>query len=242
MIRGVYGRPFVDMSGVVDMEWLRSMHDTFSAGLAKSNLVKRVVSCGVHPSERELEACKVMYHPEAYLTENQIKLMEGMNMEQKLWFMGFVAPVYHPYFVCYIRSEFEFENKNRADRTEWTPDVDNFPGMREFIDHLPFKEVGRILFFVTEHNHRTLTHFDARNEERRQRDNHDFLTMWTRPNKRLFVWDEDTGEKHYVDTPAAYWNELDWHGTDAAPLKTFTFRVEGVFEDWVHEKMAEGEL
>lgn len=236
-IRGVYGKPYVDFSNVVDVDWLQSLHTEFAAGLARSELVKRVVSCGARHDEPELEACKVLYNPENYMNSEQIALFRDMNMEQKLWFISFLLPVYHPYHICYIRPEREFENKNRSDRTFWHQNEKNFPSMRSFVEHLPFKEVGRILFFITEHNHRTLIHFDAGSEEKRKRSNHDFLTMWTRPHKRLFVWDEDTDRRYYVDTPVAYFNELDWHGTDAAPIKTFTFRVEGVFEDWVHEQM-----
>ena len=49
-------------------------------------------------------------------------------------------------------------------KCEWHPNIEYFPKLRQFIETLPFLEVGRVLFFVTYHYLHSDVHYDRRDE------------------------------------------------------------------------------
>ena len=103
-----------------------------------------------------------------------------------------------------------------------------FPRTVAMVKRLPFSQVGRCNIMGLEaHDHGTV-HCDGDVATQVEPDH--FITLVPRPNKRLFLWDEDTRRKSPV-TGRAYWfNDFDYHGVEADPFFRYSIRVDGVFD------------
>ena len=49
--------------------------------------------------------------------------------------------------------------------------------------------------------------------------------------------DEDTKEKHYINTPAAFFNDLDMHGGNSCATMTWSLRIDGKFNQKFKEQL-----
>lgn len=240
-MKGVYGKPYIDLDNYLNITSLESLFDEMTVGISKSFIDKGVVSCGVHPMEPELELCKVLKKPENYLSSEEIRLLNSLsNLHQKAWFVSLRLPVYHPYFMVFIRRERDFWGKHFEGSCDWTDNAKFFPRTIDFVKSLPFSEVGRIMFFITSAGNRTLVHYDAGDEQARMsHSNTEFIYFRPKNEKKLFVYDEESETKHFVNSYASFWNDLDWHGVDPSEKGSFSMRVDGVFRDEFREKLNE---
>jgi hypothetical protein len=55
--------------------------------------------------------------------------------------------------------------------------------------------------------------------------------------KTFYVYNEDTKEKHIVDSPAAFFNDLDMHGGEVCQSMTWSLRIDGVFSEEFRKKL-----
>ena len=55
--------------------------------------------------------------------------------------------------------------------------------------------------------------------------------------KTFYVYDEATKEKHYVNAPAAFFNDLDMHGGEVSQSMNWSLRIDGVFSEEFRKKL-----
>jgi hypothetical protein len=223
-----------------DIDW-DTFHADVSYGLASCQWVKRYVSAGVHPKWADKELSR--YVIEKKFTPYQYSLfdsIEPLNTEKKIKFASLVTKGLHPFWSCYLRVNKPKErtgiaNKSVSSDCEWTDNIKHFPSLMKLIEQMPFQEIGRVMFFITEPNNETVPHFDdlPSNTPRQNDDFIYFSTMQDRP-KRLYIMDPDTLEKFYpeLNKKFIWFNEMDYHGTDPVDRLTFSVRIEGKF---IHE-------
>ena len=144
--------------------------------------------------------------------------------------MGAIIPWF---FALYLKKT-DFKNKTQ-NIEEWEPAADNFPLLKEYIKTLPFKNIGRVLFFTTYPNAGVVTHRDSIVSEHRDHNINLFFTS-SRPS---FIWDEITNERTYLDKSARsyFFNNRDYHGVDPEPVFRYTLRIDGTFTDELCEKL-----
>jgi hypothetical protein len=62
---------------------------------------------------------------------------------------------------------------------------------------------------------------------------HEYEFIWFRPaledGKRFFIFDEQTGDKHYVSGHSCWFNSYDVHGADPSPVMNYSLRIDGPF-------------
>lgn len=221
------------------VDW-EELHDHVSAGLAKSEWTKTVVSAGAHPDWKHLEMA-TYYRNTELLTERQRKLFEALpSKEAKIKFLAATTDTVHAFWLCFLRRNKIVDptgiaNKSVAADCYDTPAAKNFPMLMKLVKQLPLKSVGRIVMFMTEPNTMLVPHFDGVNEEQRANKKSDqFIWFQTRPGKKLFVMDDQL--KRYYPEPDKHFlwfNEMDWHGTEPFERFSFSIRVEGEFDDRV---------
>lgn len=127
----------------------------------------------------------------------------------------------------------------------WERNRSMFPSIQRFIDECgAFKTTGRISIIVQHTNCAEPIHADYKHP------NNVFLKqhvadaekefIWLNPTgwKRLFILDEQTQEKHYVESKAAWFNGLDAHGVDAINRQSWTLRIDGVYTNEFRQKVA----
>lgn len=145
--------------------------------------------------------------------------------------MGSVIPWF---FACYLKKN-DFSKKTK-DTGEWTDNAKYFPNIVKYLDTLPFKEIGRVLFFTTYPHAGVTTHRDSVVAEHKDHNINLFFDGGWRPS---FVWDEIKREKIYLESGARsyFFNNRDYHGVDPEPVFRYTLRVDGTFTDELCEKL-----
>ncbi len=227
------------------VDW-QELHDDISRGLAKVPWVKAPVSAGVHDDWKNHELLTYYKDAESLLSKRQFAFFSELKtMEERLKFLSLTTEARHPFWLCFLRVNKLVEgtyHENKADPSSCvnTPNMVFFPKLWSLIKKMPFTGIGRVLIFMTEANNETVPHFDAIDAEQRNRmGNADFIYFQPRRHaqgisKRIFVMDENKNRFYPDESKSFLWfNEMDWHGTEAAPAFTYSIRVEGVFNDLV---------
>lgn len=137
-------------------------------------------------------------------------------------------------FTVYLRNS-AFLKKTEDKDNLWTSNIRHFPNIRKFVETLPFKTIGRVLFFTTYPNTIVPTHRDWYIESHRDHNINFFFAGGWRPS---FVLDDINEDKIYLEKEATsyFFNNRDYHGVDAEPKFRYTLRVDGVFDDTICEK------
>jgi hypothetical protein len=139
--------------------------------------------------------------------------------------MGAVIPWF---FALYLKKN-DFGKKTQ-DLGEWTEAAKLFPNVVDYVNRLPFKTVGRVLFFTTYPNAGVVTHRDSIVSEHSDHNINLFFSGGDRPS---FIWDEKKKTKVFLEKGARsyFFNNRDYHGVDPEPVFRYTLRVDGTFTD-----------
>ena len=214
-------------------------------GIAISEWNKKFVSSGVHDDWSSEEITPTMKSYKTLLSTKEAEVFENLKTtDERIKFMTCMTTVPHPFWVIFLRNNKRIEptgiqNKAIGSDCSWTENAKYFPKLVQFINKMPFTEIGRVIFFMTEANNKTVPHFDAGSQEQRMlKGNDDFVWFTTMKNpKSVFVMDGDTKQKYYADPTKQFifFNEMDYHGTDAIDHFGFSIRVEGKFKKHVKD-------
>lgn len=113
-----------------------------------------------------------------------------------------------------------------SDTTEWTDNHRHFSSLLNWIDRLPFTDVGRILIFVSRHYLPGDLHYDRRDDWLDGR--HHFIWLNPGGHKKFTIYD---GYKEIpVTAKAAFFDTGYIHGGGATPLSAYSIRVDGQLE------------
>lgn len=227
------------------IDW-QKLHAEVSLGLAKSKWVKRFVSVGVHSDWEDQEIATHIRKVDISEYEKELyNTIAEFDTETKLKYFMCITDSPHPFWSCYLRINKPLErtrmvNKSVSRDCHWTEEAKNFPSLVELINQMPFKEIGRVMIFITEANNSTVPHFDS-TLDNSQKSNDDFIWFQTRNDyKPIFVMDGDTKEKFYPDPNKKFlwFNEMDYHGTDPVPRFSFSIRIDGVFKEEIKKVLS----
>jgi hypothetical protein len=231
--------PFLYLDDYVKQIDLNLLNNEIAKGIALSNWNKRFVSSGVHDEWADKEITPYIRNLEKHLTPEQVEIFASFKTtDEKLKFISCILPVPHPFWIVYLRNNKRIDssginNKAVSADCHWTENALHFPTLVEFIKSMPFEGIGRVMLFMTESNNQTVPHFDAGTQEQRsKKPNDDFIWFTTSQHtKKIYVMNSVTKEKFYTDPTKKYiwFNEMDYHGTDAVPYFTFSIRIDGKF-------------
>ena len=239
--------PFKYLDDYVSAPDWNMLHNDVSLGIAKAEWSKRFVSSGVHTEWAEQEITTTVLDVENRLTPVQLATFNTLTTtDERIKYLNALTDSPHPFWLIFLRNNKRTEltgvfNKAVASECEWTENAKLFPSLVKFIETLPFESIGRVLMFMTESNNSTVPHFDVLTEEQRRLKPHDdFIWFTTKPNsKSVYVMDGGSKEKVYPDpTKQFVWfNEMDFHGTDAVKHFSFSIRIDGKFKPEVREQL-----
>ena len=245
--------PIVNMDPYIDTSRNEELHLEICRGMALAKEQKVATYPGsVHISEREKgkrSFTEILWELDKHdPTGAHRKIIEQLasDHEAKPYYvdhpaiyrymyyaMGADIAWYHTY---YLRRQ-GFGQKTTADGAYWTDEaMQHFPKIIEYIESLPFKEIGRVLIFSTFPNTGITAHRDYHITSHKDHMINLFLGQGWRPS---FVWDDVNNKKVYLESGATSYcfNNRDYHGVDPEPGYKYTLRVDGVFEDWLQEKL-----
>lgn len=255
---GIFGRPYADLSGLIDTSALPAIDDEITAALPRVEVSytggtlkwmgvtapwvdRDPYRDAMHVIERfdaEELARFVSYgeapagfdpaRPDARLAFGD-ETDHPLSREQML-FLKYRHGVYFPWKVCYHLLENDrWEDKHSGDGKEFGAEARAlFPRTVAFVESLPFREIGRCVLFGIEANDHAPAHRDS--EPGKALSIAQSISFCPRNDKRFWVCDPDGGHKTVVDTPIYWFNDMDYHGVDPDPFFRYSIRVDGVLE------------
>jgi len=154
-------------------------------------------------------------------------------------YLKFRYGVYFPWkvFFEFVEGNLNWDDKCEGDRNFSTVALTTFPLTVMFIRSLPFKSIGRCNLLGLEANDHATIHRDNY-DKRESPPINDFISFCPANNKRLFLWNEHAKEKKYVEGKIYTFNDMNFHGVDAAPFFRYSIRVDGVFTDEFRTRIA----
>lgn len=235
--------PIISMDQYIDHSRDQELHIECCKGLALSEEYKMgMIYGGIPPEEvarfagndcwsemlRNLSKHDPTGAHQAALKE-VIEQSPGKEMQAMYKYAYFAMGAVIPWFFALYLKKNDF-NKKTHDLGQWTEAAKLFPNVVDYVNSLPFKTIGRVLFFTTYPNAGVVTHRDSIVTEHSDHNINLFFASGSRPS---FVWDEKTKEKKYLDVNARsyFFNNRDYHGVDPQPVFRYTLRVDGTFTD-----------
>jgi hypothetical protein len=229
-----------DLESDLDIASLEQMHFEICLGISKSKTTPSVRVIPHYEQQglwREAVNYKNTEIPriaavaddvESILSPEQLAYYNGLSYIQKRNFLELFCNGYRDGdFVRLKMTKSEYLHDKFAtfydDKTEWIDNCNYFPNLIPWIKQLPFREIGRILIFITHQYKHSDLHYDRRDEPFDGR--HHFI--WLNPNSRKKFFIVDGYNKEYLDTKAAFFDTSYLHGADPVPYTTYSIRVDG---------------
>jgi len=245
---GINKHPIISMDPYIDISKNIELHSECCRGLAQIETFKMAMFPGtVHASESKLG--KINFTEMLYDLQKYDET--GLHKENLLWldknssdpkramykYMYYAMGANIPWFFAYyLRNQHFLEKLTEPDKL-WTDEAKKlFPNLIKYISTLPFKTIGRVLFFTTYPNAGVTAHRDLYVTPHKDQNINLFFAGGWRPS---FVWDDSINQKIYLPQGATsyFFNNRDYHGVDPEPKFRYTLRIDGVFEDWLQDEL-----
>lgn len=247
---GKHRMPIISMDQYIDHSMDSELHEECCMGLALSETIKMGMVYGDIPPEEQKRlggnGCwsNILSNIDKFdpsgkhmqaLTKLISSVPQGQEMQVIYKYMYFAMGAAIPwFFACYIKHG-GFTTKTK-ENDNWTPNAKHFPKLIEYIKTLPFKEIGRIMFFTSYPNAGVIIHRDSIVAEHKDHNINLFFEAGDRPS---FIWDEKIKQKIYLPkgSRSYFFNNRDYHGVDPEPIFRYTLRIDGTFTDEMCEKL-----
>jgi hypothetical protein len=255
MIRGIFGRPFVNLEPYLDLEELAALDDEISLGLtevAVGYTGGSHKSMGIVPRSSANDPYVDYGQVIARMTRSEFARFVALSDtsaafdldrreqyefgEERPWplsrrqmlYLEYRHGVYFPWKVYYeLIPNLAWEERANDDGKGFTEEARLvFPRTVAFIERLPFARLGRCNLLGLQSNDHGTTHRDGEDEAQAGH----FITLCPRADKRLFLWDEDERRSLPVEGRAYWFDDRNYHGVAADPFFRYSIRVDGVFE------------
>jgi hypothetical protein len=123
---------------------------------------------------------------------------------------------------------YNYQELNKTELWQPSEEAAEFSELMDFIYTLPFKSIGRAIILYDINGTAVTPHRDHAQLEIC----HEFIWFRTQLSKPLYLLNERTQEKQYVESYSAWFDTVNqFHGGDAAPGLSLSIRVDGVFTD-----------
>ena len=260
MIKGINNNPYIDMEPYLDMETFDKLQPEIIKGFS---LAREYAKEGTwmapgftfdqasykpnwKPIYIALEEFKNLPDSDPIkiagleLMPNNFKDFKQRNLFTRYLKMSMGA--YDPYIYYYLWEEGDWDD--RPKERQLTEESKFFPNVVDFVLKLKrdniFKSIGRVIFFVCEHDGIPFEHrdLDARNGiDVVMPHRNEFIHIRPNTKKAFYIWDPEKKNKIYLNTRAAWWNDVDWHGGERIMEQSYSLRIDGKFSDEFRTKL-----
>jgi hypothetical protein len=167
------------------------------------------------------------------LMPNNFKNFQERNVFTR--FLKMTMGAYDPYIYYYLWEEGSWDDRTAARKL--TPEAQYFPNVVKWVESLVgtvFEDIGRVIFFHCEADgipfeHRDLDANNGVNVVKPHRN--EFIHIRPNTKKAFYLWDPETKDKTYLNTRAAWWNDVDWHGGERIMEQSYSLRIDGKFTE-----------
>jgi Rieske 2Fe-2S family protein len=249
MLKGIHGKPYVDLSNLIDHSSFTNLHADICRGFALGRDSAAIGSLDVPDGFMNLEVYNDSFTPlhQAYKTflslpeTHPIKINgQGLNDADLATYLKFALKGYDLYSFYFL---IDFKEGWRTldplhgitESAKYFPTVTDW--IKSLVDLKVFSHIGRAAFFVQEAGGISFEHKDPSVDPAFPDILSEFIHIRLNLNRPFYVRDNDTKEKFYINSCIGYWNDQDWHGGDTVLEPSYSFRVDGVFTDEFRKKI-----
>lgn len=258
-IHGLGGAPSVDLSAHIPTQDLESIHreicvalvrlpTTYTGGFHAST--GRLLDAGYPESydygrlildmeDWQREAYLALAPEQPHAEVNEALLSRVPNHRQKQ-FLKVALGAYFPW-QTYLRVFPGIRDRGTLDLRgphRMSRQVEGaLPRLLAWVESLPLESVDKLDILGLDPHQGAVIHRDWPTPPSKPSE---FIHVTPQRNKRLFVYDPDSGTKHYCPALACTFNNFDYHGVEPGPTFSYSIRVEGTFDDSLREWIAGG--
>jgi Rieske 2Fe-2S family protein len=256
---GIFGRPYVDLSEVLDTSCFPELDREIALGLA------RVETGYTGGSLKWMGVCAPWVMRDGY--RDYMHLLRDLPREELADFLalGDLDPAdfdlddrdelafgdetdhplclaqmkwlkmrhaaYFPWKVCYHLLENDrWDDKHSGEGKDFSEEArEHFPKTVAFVESLPFSEIGRVVLFGVEAHDHAPAHRDSEPGKALAIAQSISFAPGAR-QKRFYVTAPDGTNQVVIDAPIYWFNDMDWHGVLPDPYFRYSIRVDGVLE------------
>jgi len=240
--------PMINMDKYIDTSKNLELHIEACKGLAMISNYKSGIFVGsAHETESDkgrISFTEILHNLNQYdptgihrAAINEIEKTAENPRESVYKYVYYAMGGAIPWFFAYYLRINDFHKKTKEPITDWTDDARKyFPKIIQYVESLPLKIVGRVLFFTTYPGAGVVTHRDYYIDTHCDQNINLFFEAGWRPS---FVWDDVAKKKLYLEqgSTSYFFNNRDYHGVDPEPTFRYTLRVDGIFEDWLQDEL-----
>jgi hypothetical protein len=258
MIKGINNVPYFDLSQYLDMDQFDKLQPEIIRGFAEARAFAKEGTWMAPGFTFDDMSYYISWKPiykaiEEFLLlpdDDPIK-MGGIdlyrdfdNFEVRNKFTRYIKMAmgaYDPYIYYFL-----WEQGSWDDRTaprQLTPEAKYFPNVVEWVENMIgpiFDDIGRVIFFHCEADgipfeHRDLDAKNGINVVKPHRN--EFIHIRPNTKKAFYLWDPEKKNKVYLNTRAAWWNDVDWHGGEKIMEQSYSLRIDGKFTEEFRTKL-----
>lgn len=251
MIKGIQGKPYIDLSSLIDHSTFTRLHPDICRGFALGRDDAAVGSLDVPDGFMNLDVYQDSFVPLSKAYKTFLSLPEdhpirqygqGLNEADLATYIKFALRGYDLYSFQFL-IDFKDGWRTSDPLHGITSSAKYFPSVVKWIEFLVktnvFSHIGRAGFFIQEAGGISFEHKDPSVDPEYPEVLSEFIHIRPNLNRPFYIRDKDTNEKHYINSCIGYWNDQDWHGGDSVLQPSYSFRVDGVFTDEFRKKVYE---
>ena len=228
------------LDNLIDVRPLEDLHFKICLGIAKSKLTPNIRVIPHYEAKRRfreavdyksVEQSRIFAVADdglEHLSDKEVESYEKLSYVERRKFLQLYCNGYYDGDFVRVRFTKKEFLKDKfatfyADKTEESLNYGHFTELMTWIKTLPFQEIGRILFFVTNAHMAADMHYDRKDDWYDGR--HHFI--WFNPfnQKKFFL--VDGYQKEYVKDKAIFFDTSYLHGSDESDQTTYTLRIDG---------------
>jgi hypothetical protein len=240
MIRGLYGKPYIDVSEYIDLNYYESLHPAICQGFVLSRPYAGYgdLECAIEDQKFvNLDAYSDGLKPVWYMYE-KFKNLDDCDPFKKMGlqfhnndlilYLTYAFGAHNPYKTYMLFNYYDNWENNKLKR-ELSLGHENFLPVIDWIDKLPiFSCVGRAYFLILEPGGTSIEHCDPSPNPDTYRE---FIHIRSDIGRPFYIRDKDTNEKFYMKEKAVYFNDQDFHGGDPINRASYALRIDGIFTE-----------
>ena len=260
MIKGINGKAYYDMASYINMDKFIDLQPEILKGFAEAREFAKEGTWMTPGFTLENMSYRVNWKP-IYQAMNEFLALPdsdpikqvGMtlmpkdfkNFQERNKFTRYLKMAmgsYDPYIYYYLWEEGSWDDRTAPRRL--TPEASYFHNVVSWVESMIedgiFEHIGRVIFFHCEADGVPFEHrdLDAENgidvvEPHRN----EFIHIRPNTKKAMYLWDPETKDKTYLNTRAAWWNDVDWHGGEKIMEQSYSLRIDGKFTDEFRKKL-----
>ena len=255
MIKGIGGKPYINLDPHLDISAFRSLHPEIASGFA---LARDYAKEGtwMAPGFEWKDSSYILNWKPIYkawedfqaLEDNDPIKVEGTKLIPNDWsnykerntftrYLKATMGANDPYIYYFLWNEGDWNERN-AERQK-TEESKYFPGVVKWVEDLQtnniIDRIGRVIFFHCDHNGRAFEHRDldadngVHDDKQYSPHNNEFIHIRYRTKRGFYIWDPASAKKHYLNCNAAFWNDQDWHGGENSVEVEYGLRIDCKF-------------